>query len=50
LDFEAGPVWFVAATQWSAMGDVFIPGDKIMVVFTSSKMKQISHTDRTFAG
>lgn len=37
LDFAAGPVWFVAGIP-TEEGGVVIPGDEIMVVFTSEAM------------
>jgi hypothetical protein len=51
LDFETGPVWFVAGIpQYPAMESVFIPGDEIMVVFASSKMRQMGYDDPRFVG
>ena len=50
LDFDAGPVWFVAGIpQYPAMEDVFLPGDEIMVVFTAEKVRSIGFTDPTFS-
>ncbi|SEE21297.1 hypothetical protein [Jiangella alba] len=40
LDFAAGPLWFVAGNP-SETGEVFIPGDEIMVVFTPEEMLRI---------
>lgn len=49
LDFEAGPVWFVAAIpQAPSMVDVFIPGDEIMVVFTTDKIREMGYSDPSF--
>ncbi|MFG1673247.1 hypothetical protein [Micromonospora sp. NPDC049282] len=51
LDFDGGPVWFVACTpQFQKPDDVFIPGDEIVVVFAASKMRQIGYSDPTFTG
>jgi hypothetical protein len=50
LDFEPGPIWFVAAIPQLPRDDVFIPGDEIMVVFAGSKMKQMGYTDAAFVG
>ncbi|GAA2391448.1 hypothetical protein [Dactylosporangium salmoneum] len=50
LDFDGGPVWFVAGTpQFQEPYDVFIPGDEIVVVFAASKMRQMGYVDPTFA-
>jgi hypothetical protein len=49
LDFESGPVWFVAAQpqpRWP--GDVFVGGDEIMVVFSGATMRSIGFTDSAF--
>lgn len=49
LDFDAGPVWFVAAIpQAPSMEDVFIHGDEIMVVFTAEKIRHIGYDDPGF--
>ncbi len=49
LDFDAGPVWFVAAIpQAPSMEDVFIPGDEIMVVFAAEKIRQMGYDDPSF--
>lgn len=46
LDFDAGPVWFVAAIrQTPSMEDVFIPGDEIMVVFATEKIRDMGSDD-----
>ena len=46
LDFDAGPVWFVAAIpQWPEMETVFLPGDEIMIVFSSVKMADLGFRD-----
>lgn len=51
LDFEAGPVWFVAAIpQGPSMEDVFIPGDEIMVVFAAQKIRDMGYDDLGFTG
>jgi hypothetical protein len=51
LDFDAGPVWFVAGIpQFPEMERVFIPGDEIVVVFDRSKLKQIGYTEPGFLG
>ncbi|MEV6924702.1 hypothetical protein AB0M46_09355 [Dactylosporangium sp. NPDC051485] len=50
LDFDGGPVWFVAGTpQFREPYNVFIPGDQIVVVFAASKMRQMGYVDPTFA-
>lgn len=45
LDFDAGPVWVVAAMpdllDPSDAGKVFVMGDELMVVFTADRMKRI---------
>jgi hypothetical protein len=49
LDFKAASVWFVCGIpQFPSMVDVFIPGDEIMVVFSSGKMRSIGYTDAEF--
>ncbi|WIM97292.1 hypothetical protein ACTOB_000799 [Actinoplanes oblitus] len=49
LDFDGGPVWFVAGIpQFPNPESVFIPGDEIVVVFTASKMRQMGYTDSKF--
>lgn len=49
LDFDAGPVWFVAAIpQAPSMEDVFIPGDEIMVVFATEKIRDMGYDDPRF--
>jgi len=49
LDFEAGPVWFVAAIpQAPSMEDAFIPGDEIMVVFSAEKIRNMGYDDPNF--
>jgi hypothetical protein len=51
VDFGAGVIWFVAGIpQLPATDDVFIAGDEIMVVFTSSKMREMGYTDPAFLG
>ncbi len=46
LDFAAGPVWFVAGMpDYPDVESVFIPGDEIMVVFSSDKMSKIGFRD-----
>ena len=37
LDFAAGPVWFIAAIPQED-GALFIPGDEIVVAFTTETM------------
>ncbi|MFI7659735.1 hypothetical protein ACIBTW_12705 [Micromonospora parva] len=50
LDFEAGPVWFVAGMPRSPEGDeILIPGDEIIVVFTAAMMRAMGYVDPTFA-
>jgi hypothetical protein len=49
LDFEADPVWIVAATV--DPGDIetaFVGGDELMVVFSWELMQQIGFTDELF--
>lgn len=47
LDFDEGPVWFVAAIpQWPEMKEVFMPGDEIMVVFSLEKMTAMGFTEQ----
>jgi hypothetical protein len=49
LDFDAGPVWFVAGIpEYPQMDRVFIPGDEIMVVFSSAQMRSIGFPDGEF--
>ena len=49
LDFAAGPVWMVAGfPQAPQMREVFVPGDEIMVVFTTDCMRQIGFPDSQF--
>jgi hypothetical protein len=48
LDFQAGPVWFVAAIPQLPRDDVFIPGDEIIVVFAGTKMRQMGYADPAF--
>ena len=49
LDFDGGPVWFVAGMpEFPNPERAFIPGDEIMVVFTASKMRQLGYTDPSF--
>ena len=49
LDFDAGPVWFVAAIpQAPSTEDVFIPGDEIMVVFAAEKIRDMGYDDSGF--
>ncbi|MCF4123217.1 hypothetical protein L1785_19795 [Antribacter sp. KLBMP9083] len=49
FDFAAGPVWFVAGIPTEA-GGVFIPGDEIMVVFTSEAMLRLGFPAGSFTG
>lgn len=49
IDFAAGPVWFVAGIpQYPDMQRVFIPGDEIMVVFSTEKMSDMGFDDPAF--
>ncbi|WP_322762138.1 hypothetical protein [Frankia sp. Cr2] len=49
LDFDAGPVWFVAATpHWPEMNDFLVLGDEIVVVFTQGLMRDIGFDDPAF--
>lgn len=49
LDFDPGPVWFVAAIpQAPSMEDVSIPGDEIMVVFATEKIRDMGYDDPRF--
>ena len=49
LDFDAGPVWLVAAMpRGQAMEDVFGLADEIMVVFSSAKMHRMGYIDAGF--
>jgi hypothetical protein len=49
LDFDAGPVWFVAGIpQYPDTEQTFVPGDEIMVVFTLGKMRRIGFPDGDF--
>jgi hypothetical protein len=45
LDFDAGPVWFVAAQPQPRKPHhhFFIPGDEIVVVFAASKMREAGY-------
>ncbi|MEW2430147.1 hypothetical protein AB0877_19250 [Micromonospora sp. NPDC047644] len=50
LDFDAGPVWFVAGMpRFPQVDDVLIPGDEILIVFTAAKMRAMGYADPTFA-
>jgi hypothetical protein len=49
LDFPAGPVWFVVGVPTDG-GGVFIPGDEIMVVFTSEAMLRLGFPTGSFIG
>lgn len=44
LDFDAGPVWFVAAQpeRDDPEGVPFLPGDEIMVVFSEEKLRSMA--------
>jgi len=49
LDLDSTPVWLIAAIpQWPEMREVFIPGDEIMIVFTSKRMREIGFPDTSF--
>ncbi len=49
--FDPGPVWLVAGIpQWPDMREVFIPGDEIMIVFTSERMREIGFSEASFLG
>jgi hypothetical protein len=49
LDFAAEPAWMVAGfPQAPQMREVFVPGDEIMVVFTTDHMRQIGFSDSQF--
>lgn len=49
LDFASGPVWFVAGMpDYPDVERAFIPGDEIMVVFSSAKMRAIGFPDGEF--
>jgi hypothetical protein len=49
LDFEAGPVWMVAAMPgWPDVEDVSVPGDEIMVVFSPDRMRKIGFPETGF--
>lgn len=49
VDFDAGPVWFVAGIpEYPEMQRVFIPGDEIMVVFSGEKMRDMGFDDPGF--
>ncbi len=49
LDFDAGPVWFVAAMpEAPSMEDVFITGDEIVVVFAAEKIREMGYDDLSF--
>ncbi len=47
LDFAVGPVWFVVGIPTDD-GGVFIPGDEIMVVFTSEAMLRLGFPAGSF--
>ena len=47
LDFAAGPVWFVVGIPTDD-GGVFVPGDEIMVVFTSEAMLRVGFPAGSF--
>ena len=49
IDFDAGPVWFVAAIPESPeMQRAFVSGDEIMVVLSDEKMRDLGFDDPTF--
>lgn len=53
LDFEAGPVWFVAAQllgdrPGDELAKAFVGGDEILVVFTPEVMRALHFTDPEF--
>ncbi|TDO47702.1 hypothetical protein EV643_1088 [Kribbella sp. VKM Ac-2527] len=49
LDFEAGPVWIVAAMpDWPDLERVFVPADEIMVVFSPARMRKIGFPKTDF--
>jgi hypothetical protein len=49
VGFAAGPVWMVAGNpQGPEMGNVFVPGNEIMVVFTPDRMRQIGFPPSEF--
>lgn len=48
---DPGPVWFVAAIpEWPDMREIFIPGDEMVIVFTSERMREIGFLDTSFTG
>ncbi|MFB9237293.1 hypothetical protein ACFFWC_17320 [Plantactinospora siamensis] len=50
LDFDGGPVWFVAGTpRFQEPFDLIVPGDDIVVVFAASTMRQLGYAGGTFA-
>lgn len=50
LDFDAGPVWFVAANPDLEDGEKppFVGGDEVMVVFAAERMRRIGFEDGTY--
>jgi hypothetical protein len=49
LDFDQGPVWFVAGNpQWPNVDEVFPLGDEILVVFTPERMRKIGFPSGPF--
>jgi hypothetical protein len=49
LDLDPGPVWLVAGIpQGPDMREAFIPGDEIMVIFTSERMREIGFPNTAF--
>jgi hypothetical protein len=49
LDFEAGPVWFVAAMpEPDGSRPPFVGGDEVMVVFGAERMREMGFGDGTF--
>jgi hypothetical protein len=39
-----------AIPEWPDMREIFIPGDEIMIVFTSERMREIGFPDTSFTG
>ena len=51
LDFDAGPVWMVAAAPtWPDLDKVFVPSDEIMVIFSAERMRRIGFPETGFIG
>ena len=48
LDFDAGPVWFVAGLAEQDGSRAFVGGDEVMVVFAEDRVRELGIGDRAF--